>query len=986
MGAIFGSTTKTKQATQSQQSGTSQSNLADDPRFQGGLSNFFQQFSGPSVAGVTTAPNAYQISAADYMLGALAPGSTVGQIAATGLTPGMISSAMSPYISAVVDPTIAAFGQMNRQALSNLRGSMGARGSLGNNTGAEAAYLAGVQPQQQAQVAQLYNQGFGQATQTALQSLAQRMGAAGQQQQGAGALAGVGEMIRQAGLQGSMLPFHLTTQMGQSLAPWLQAAGVNFSGQSTGSSQGTSQTSPGIGNVIAGLLGAAMQFSDPDLKEGMREIGRTHDGQPLYVFNYKPGLGLPTHTQIGLSADDVAARDPGAVMETPLGAAVNYDRALAPAAGAAPMRDGGDVMMDKVARAYNMIRGMRRDALRDGGVADDDGRPGYFLGGLTSALGSLFPQTTSLGTSPGGWETSVMKPGLFGSDAAKGAGKALSSGLGDLQGDPKAGADIARAGSDALGREQASLSSMLQGLINPRGDGGRVGYEDGGEADVNLPQWGEGFESSYVAPRERLGPTVSNAGPDDLRMPPLSELVMMGPGGHRAPGITTVTRSAAPAPAPPARTTEPRVHGGLDLSGYSDTPPTRAAVEAPPAAAAAAPNSWAPGTTTVREARPPAPMGWGERVGRFLFPSFYGEGVYHGRQATPLQRAGIGLMAMSGPMVAGPWAQAMMQQQEVDIRDREAARQSAALENQIRHQADVLAETVRHNRAAEDHPAVRALLAAGFQRGTPEFQRQLIAILDKDRSESAFSVATAQASAKQAQTLGEQIVADQAQLGRLDQLEKLLATTGVPSGPLANWELGARQLVASIFPGRGIEGLGEAEAARAITSAMALSERGQGMPGAMSDRDIVFLQSMVPQLTNTPNGNALLIRNMRDVAYYRRAVNTEAIRYINERRSNSGLQEHMTAWMAGHTMADVVPGHAQNRREIEAAAAAAPPPPPPAASEPPPAAVEILRGARGTPDEARHIELFNRRFNGGQPGLAERLLNPPVGSLRPVQG
>lgn len=76
------------------------------------------------------------------------------------------------------------------------------------------------------------------------------------------------------------------------------------------------------------------------------------------------------------------------------------------------------------------------------------------------------------------------------------------------------------------------------------------------------------------------------------------------------------------------------------------------------------------------------------------------------------------------------------------------------------------------------------------------------------------------------------------------------------TGPGANLALGAKR-AASLF-GIDVEGLGEAEAARALSNRMAMALRnpagGEGMPGAMSDADRNFLVQSIPNLESSPAG------------------------------------------------------------------------------------------------------------------------------------
>lgn len=80
-------------------------------------------------------------------------------------------------------------------------------------------------------------------------------------------------------------------------------------------------------SILGGLFGlgsAGIMASDRRVKEDIKEIGKTNDGQPLYRFRYK---GSPMMT-LGLMAQDVEQRDPEAVMEIGGVKHVDYGRAL----------------------------------------------------------------------------------------------------------------------------------------------------------------------------------------------------------------------------------------------------------------------------------------------------------------------------------------------------------------------------------------------------------------------------------------------------------------------------------------------------------------------------------------------------------------------------------------------------------------------------------------------------------------------------------
>lgn len=99
----------------------------------------------------------------------------------------------------------------------------------------------------------------------------------------------------------------------QKLAAWQQS---NAMGQS----------------ILGGLFGlgaAGIMASDEKVKEDVKEVGKTKDGQPIYTYRYK---GSPM-MQMGLMAQDVEKRDPDAVIKVGGVKMVNYPKALERAHG-----------------------------------------------------------------------------------------------------------------------------------------------------------------------------------------------------------------------------------------------------------------------------------------------------------------------------------------------------------------------------------------------------------------------------------------------------------------------------------------------------------------------------------------------------------------------------------------------------------------------------------------------------------------------------
>lgn len=99
----------------------------------------------------------------------------------------------------------------------------------------------------------------------------------------------------------------------------------------------------------------------------------------------------------------------------------------------------------------------------------------------------------------------------------------------------------------------------------------------------------------------------------------------------------------------------------------------------------------------------------------------------------------------------------------------------------------------------------------------------------------------------------------QRNLGRIDQLERLLASA--PTGMQ-----GALTLAAGQF-GINTEGLSEAQAAQALINSLVPEQRAPGS-GPMSDADLELFKQSLPRIINQPGGNALIIDTMRKIAQY----------------------------------------------------------------------------------------------------------------------
>lgn len=310
-----------------------------------------QQYTG--IGGVNQYANAAQ-PAISQALGQAASSSAP-------LNASTIQQYESPYTQQVVNATQAQFNNQNQQQQQQVVGNAIAQGALGGNRSAIAqSELANQQQLAQAPViANLENQGYSQAVQTAEQQ--QQTGL-----QGANAIGNLGVAGQTAGLTGAQSQIGAGTleqQTQQALdaanygqyqaqqaypyqqLSWLAGLDTGVGSQMGGTSSTTApaptlfQQLAGLGTAGVGLLGGTGAFgatgylnpsysnsiwsSSKEVKENIKCIGKTHDGQNLYIYNYK---GDPTK-HIGLIAENVEKKHPHAVHEINGTKAVDIDKA-----------------------------------------------------------------------------------------------------------------------------------------------------------------------------------------------------------------------------------------------------------------------------------------------------------------------------------------------------------------------------------------------------------------------------------------------------------------------------------------------------------------------------------------------------------------------------------------------------------------------------------------------------------------------------------
>lgn len=126
-------------------------------------------------------------------------------------------------------------------------------------------------------------------------------------------------------------------------------------------------------------------------------------------------------------------------------------------------------------------------------------------------------------------------------------------------------------------------------------------------------------------------------------------------------------------------------------------------------------------------------------------------------------------------------------------------------------------------------------------------------------------------------------------LNRLDRMDQLLTgmTTGKLTPAITDVQAVGEALGIKVDPT-----LPAKQAFTALANEMALQLRnpsgGAGMPGSLSDKDLAFLKSMTPSLSQTPEGNRLIIDSARQVAKRDQQVAKMARDY---RKANGSLDE-----------------------------------------------------------------------------------------------
>ena len=283
----------------------------------------FQPYGGQFVAGLTPTQQAGQAATSAYSQAAQPYFGAATDLTLSGardvgpLTQDQISYYQNPAMLATLAPTQAALQQQQGQQLAQQQAEAIRGGAFGG--GRDKMQRDILRGQQQLGMGQALAPIYQQAYQTGLSTAQQQQGVVAQdlarRMQAGQQIAGLGTGAQQAALQGAQAQMaagqvEQQTQQADLTARYqqfLQERGYPFQvaqflaniAMGTGALSGSTTTTQQPGGF----------FSDKRLKKDVKEIGETHDGQPIYSYKYNGD----DRTQIGLMAQDVEKKHPEAV-------------------------------------------------------------------------------------------------------------------------------------------------------------------------------------------------------------------------------------------------------------------------------------------------------------------------------------------------------------------------------------------------------------------------------------------------------------------------------------------------------------------------------------------------------------------------------------------------------------------------------------------------------------------------------------------------
>jgi hypothetical protein len=147
--------------------------------------------------------------------------------------------------------------------------------------------------------------------------------------------------------------------------------------------------------------------------------------------------------------------------------------------------------------------------------------------------------------------------------------------------------------------------------------------------------------------------------------------------------------------------------------------------------------------------------------------------------------------------------------------------------------------------------------------------------------------------------------------GELQELQRFESIiTKVPTGKLEPLKAEVTKLASSLGFEVDTKKLGFQEALEALSNKFALTLRnpagGAGMPGALSDKDRIFLVSMVPGLAKTPAGNRIIVEAFKRAAQRKSEAAQLARDYVTRKGTfDAGYYQELEKLAAKDIMSDL---------------------------------------------------------------------------------
>jgi hypothetical protein len=199
-------------------------------------------------------------------------------------------------------------------------------------------------------------------------------------------------------------------------------------------------------------------------------------------------------------------------------------------------------------------------------------------------------------------------------------------------------------------------------------------------------------------------------------------------------------------------------------------------------------------------------------------------------------------------------------------------------------------------------------LRDAFLTKNPKFYEMLDEALDPGKKgREAYDTESAKVIVRDFDKINDAGKSGLSRIGDFDILEAIVKNPKTLQGAGAEG-FSMRVRRAADFFGIKSEGLETTQVFQALVNKMALEARnpsgGAGMPGSMSDSDREFLRTMVPSISNTPEGNLAIIGIHRRIAQRDVEVSRMAINYAknNGGRLDLGFHDALAQWSQANPM------------------------------------------------------------------------------------